>query len=60
MLYIIDLSYAYFGIIVENDVVINAAPIGRWMIGNSLHQITVWVRHKNGKITPAQFVDISV
>lgn len=50
MLYYVDLPYAYFGIIVTDDIVRKAAPIGRWMVGNSLAYIERWVRSKRGTV----------
>lgn len=50
-LFQIDLPYACFGIEVkDNKKIINAAPIGKWMIGKDLHKITIWVAKKGGKI----------
>lgn len=49
-LYKIDLPYSTFGIEVLNGVVINSAPIARWMIGESLKYIKEWVKKKEGTI----------
>lgn len=50
-LYRIVLPYACFGVDVDdNGQVVDAAPIGRWMIGKSLELITRWVRGKHGTI----------
>jgi len=46
----IDITYACFGIDVENDIVVDAAPIGKWMIGKNISFITNWVKKKNGVI----------
>jgi transcription elongation GreA/GreB family factor len=46
--YQISLPYATFGIIVRENYVSNAAPIGRWMIGKTLGEVLQWVRKKNG------------
>ena len=50
MLYIINLSYATFGIVVDNDTVIRAAPIGSWMVGKNITFISRWVSKKGGTI----------
>jgi hypothetical protein len=52
--YRIDVSYATFGIIVSNGVVINTAPIGKWMVGKSLSKIQQWVKQKQGTIDKLQ------
>ena len=43
MLYQITLRNACFGIKTEGTTVIEAAPIGRWMIGKPLHVVYKWV-----------------
>jgi len=50
MLYQITLFYACFGIEICDNVVINSAPIGKWMIGKKLKYIKKWVKLNNGKI----------
>lgn len=50
-LYVVDLSYAYFGIIESEGSIVQAAPIGRWMIGKTLSRVESWVHGKSGKIT---------
>lgn len=48
---IIDLSYAYFAIEIDNDsIVVKTAPIAKWMIGKSTEFIYKWVEKKKGKI----------
>jgi len=49
MLVQIDIPYACFGITVKHGVVIEAAPIGKWMIGKPWKDIKVWVNKKKGK-----------
>jgi hypothetical protein len=50
-LYQIDIvGYACFGVYFRNNVVVDVAPIGRWMIGKSYIQVEKWVQDKNGKI----------
>lgn len=48
MLYVIDLPYAYFGIIIYNNIVKHAAPIGHWMIGHTIAFVEAWVAKKGG------------
>jgi hypothetical protein len=48
--YRIVLSYAVFSIIAKNNIVVDAAPIGRWMISKTIDDITTWVRKKSGSI----------
>jgi len=50
-LYQIDLSYACAGIITDNDVVTETAPIFIWMKQKHLNEIKKWVINKRGKIT---------
>lgn len=47
-LYVIDIPYAFFGIIVHESMVQEAAPIGRWMIGKRIGAIRKWVESKRG------------
>jgi hypothetical protein len=49
-LYQITLSYACFGIEVEEGMVVFAAPIAKWMVGKDLSYVEKWVKKKNGKI----------
>lgn len=48
--YWIDIGYATFGVQSENGVVINSAPIAKWMIGKSLQEIKLWLKKKRAKI----------
>ncbi len=50
MLYQITLSYACFGIVVEDGIVVEAAPIGGWMVGKRISYITAWVIKKWGML----------
>lgn len=54
-LYQIDISYACAGIIVEDDVIIDAAPIFNWMKKKHLNEIKKWVINKGGKITKIEY-----
>lgn len=44
----VDIRYACFGIVSEDGVVIEAAPIGRWMIGKDIAFVRRWVNGKRG------------
>lgn len=48
MLYVINLPYANFGIIVENDIIIKTPPIGQWMMGRDVSFVSQWVNKKGG------------
>jgi hypothetical protein len=48
--YQIDVGYACFGVLLRDNVVVDVAPIGKWMIGKSFVQVEKWVASKNGKI----------
>ena len=50
--YQVDVSYACFGIDVDNKtgMVVDAAPIGRWMIGKHYVDVRFWVESKRGKL----------
>lgn len=50
MLYRIELSYACFGVITENNLIIRTPPIATWMMGKRIDTIISWVKTKNGKI----------
>jgi hypothetical protein len=49
-LYYINLSYATFGIVEENNIIIETAPIGKWMLNKNIDFIKTWVKNKNGEI----------
>jgi hypothetical protein len=44
----VDLPYACFGIEVEGGVVVDAAPIARWMIRKDFHDVADWIINKGG------------
>jgi hypothetical protein len=50
MLYSISLSYATFGIEVENNIVVRAAPIARWCMGKSIDNVLFYYKNKGAKI----------
>jgi hypothetical protein len=54
MLYQVDIGYACFGVEVQDGKCINVAPIGKWMMGKSLDEITKWVINKKGKMVACQ------
>ena len=51
MLYTINLSYAYFGLVVENDIVVKAPPIAKWAIGKSIDNVLFFYEGKGAQIT---------
>ena len=51
----ISLPYATFGIVVENNRVINAAPIANWSIGKSLKVVENYI-----KKTKAECIKIKI
>ena len=50
MLLQIDLPYACAGIVVENDMITEAAPIFKWMVGKDLNYVCGWVQSKGGVV----------
>lgn len=50
-IYQIDLSYACAGIIVEDDIIVDSAPIFNWAKRKHINEIKKWVINKRGKIT---------
>lgn len=46
----VTLPYATYGIRFEAAVVVEAAPIARWMIGKQYEEIDRWVRSKGGRM----------
>jgi hypothetical protein len=49
-LYQVTLSYACYGIETHNGLVIDVAPIARWMIGKKIDNIYNWIASKGGKL----------
>jgi len=47
MLFQLDTGYACAGIVVEDNVCTEAAPIFRWMIGKQLEEIMAWKKLKH-------------
>lgn len=52
-LFQVKLPYACFGITVKDNIVIQSAPIGKWMIGQEFYKVIRWVEKKKGVITNA-------
>lgn len=48
--FFIYLSYATFGIVVENEVVVKTPPIANWMKNKTIFFIIDWVKQKKGVI----------
>lgn len=46
MLLIVYLDYAVFGLIIENEIVVDAAPIAKWTIGNNWVEVGAYYRQK--------------
>lgn len=46
----VELPYATFGIKTQRGVVVETAPIGRWMMGKHRDRIEEWVRAKGGTV----------
>jgi hypothetical protein len=47
-LYWINLPYACYGVVVSNNIIINAAPIANWSIGKDINYFLNWVQRKKG------------
>lgn len=43
-------SYATFGIISRDGVIIDAAPIARWMVSKRLTEVKPWLLSKKAKV----------
>lgn len=50
MLYQVDIGYACFGVEVRNGIVVEAAPIGGWMIRKPWKTVKVWIKKREGTI----------
>lgn len=44
----VSLPYATFGVVCRGGVVVEAAPIARWMVGRTEQDCARWVRRKQG------------
>jgi hypothetical protein len=49
-LFWIDIHYACFGVVSIDNVVSEAPPIARWMIGKSLAEIKPWLLQRKAKV----------
>lgn len=49
-LYQVTLPYACFGIEVSGIKVIDAAPIGKWMVGKNFVYVCEWIAKKHGTL----------
>jgi len=49
-LFQIDIGYACFGIVSENSIVIQTAPIANWMKGKRLKEIKPYLLKKRAKV----------
>ena len=45
-LYTIDTGYANAGVVVHNDLIVEAAPIFKWMVGKKWSNVINWHRIK--------------
>lgn len=52
MLWQVTLPHACYGIATEAGVVVEAAPVGRWLLGMSVEEVSAWVRGKGGTLRP--------
>jgi len=50
ILYRIVLPYGVFGVIIKNNIVVEIAPIGKWMKGKHIDKISNWVKQRKGKL----------
>jgi hypothetical protein len=55
-LYRIILPYACAGIILQNNVVTDTAPIFKWMKGKTLQEVENWVSNKKGTIQKVEII----
>jgi hypothetical protein len=49
-LYVADIGYACFGVVVEDDIVKDAPPIARWLLGKNVEKLKNYVKQRNGKL----------
>jgi len=48
----VSLSYATYGIAVQDGKVVDAAPIARWMIGKDERYCADWLRRRGATFIP--------
>lgn len=46
----VTLYYACYGIVVDDDRIVEAAPIARWAVGKPFAEFVAWVRRKGGRV----------
>ena len=44
----ITVSYGCFGVVFRNGIVVDAAPIAKWMLGKSVETVIHWVSKTGG------------
>lgn len=45
-----DVGFAVFGFFVENNFVVDAAPIAKWLIGKNIFVVRNYVKKKGGSL----------
>lgn len=46
----IDVGYACFGIISRDGIIVDAAPIARWMVSKRLTEVKPWLLARKAKV----------
>jgi hypothetical protein len=54
--YIADIGYAFFGVIVDNDIVKEAPPIVIWLLGRNVSKLKSYVKQRNGKLLKKRII----
>lgn len=52
----IDLPYACYGLVIEDNVVMDAPPIARWMIGKHVIYVANWLYGKKAVVVEVEGV----
>lgn len=52
----VNLSYACYGLVIEDSVVAEAPPIARWMIGKHVIEVANWLYGKKAVIVEVEGV----
>ena len=47
--YVVDVPHAFFGVVVRDGRVVDAAPIGKWLVGRNVQAIADYARRKGGR-----------
>ena len=55
-LYIADIGYACFGVVVEDDIVKEAPPIAKWLLGRNISKLKSYVKQRNGKLVKKRII----